>query len=517
MDASPVLDFNAARPQNERRRGTAIDADVIRAKVTSRARAFIEWLLPCAVVHQSGRYAVVGDVQGTPGESLHIDLAGPKAGHWHDFARPEQSGKDLIGLYLAAMGYDRQRDFGRALQEITTEFLGEAPAPNAPRPVTRQIRERAEAHAGKPWPRIDDRPPPCETYVYQDRDGNVLALVRRHEYDEVDPATGKRRKTFSVWCARTGKPQAPNPRPLYRIPAIGSAEHVVFVEGERKADALAAHSIAATCIMFGSGAPLDKVDWSPIAGKIVTVWPDNDPSGMVFADKIIPILQAHGCRVGRMQIPPDTPPKWDAADCIADGKDPTTFINAAIPVEACEQPGRPRPGAADQADAHEARTPTRLGDGVITQDRLARVFAASFADRLRYCHHNGSWFEWTGTPWRRDETDRAFQFARELGREAGASLASPNELKEVGKVAFAAGVERFAQGTAPLRSRWRLGTVILTCSGRRAARSTSGPGCWAPPIRITGSPSSPPSRPPTRRIAQGGLPSSTSPRAGTSN
>jgi putative DNA primase/helicase len=82
---------------------------------------------------------------------------------------------------------------------------------------------------------------------------------------------------------------------------------------------------------------------------------------------------------------------------------------------------------------------------VITQDGVARLFASRHAGRLRFCHHTGAWFAWTGTHWRKDETDLAFQFARELGREASAD-ANPKELKEARKVTFAAGVERFAQG-----------------------------------------------------------------------
>ena len=44
-------------------------------------------------------------------------------------------------------------------------------------------------------------------------------------------------------------------------------------------------------------------------------------------------------------------------------------------------------------------------------------FRQRYAGRLRYDHHAGAWFEWTGTHWRRDERARAFAFVRELGRE----------------------------------------------------------------------------------------------------
>jgi putative DNA primase/helicase len=85
-----------------------------------------------------------------------------------------------------------------------------------------------------------------------------------------------------------------------------------------------------------------------------------------------------------------------------------------------------------------------IDNGTITQDGIARVFARRYEDRLRFCHHAGAWYEWTGTHWQRDETALAFQFCRELAREFTED-AKVNELKEVRKVSFAGGVEKFAR------------------------------------------------------------------------
>ena len=63
------------------------------------------------------------------------------------------------------------------------------------------------------------------------------------------------------------------------------------------------------------------------------------------------------------------------------------------------------------------REAEEIDNGTITQDGIAQVFARRFKDRLRYCHHTGAWFEWTGTYWKKDETALAFQFCRELARE----------------------------------------------------------------------------------------------------
>jgi putative DNA primase/helicase len=85
-----------------------------------------------------------------------------------------------------------------------------------------------------------------------------------------------------------------------------------------------------------------------------------------------------------------------------------------------------------------------LDDGTITQDGIARVFARRFEDRFRYCHDTGAWYEWTATHWRKDKTDLAFYFCRELGRQFSEG-AKASELKEVRKISFAGGVEKFAR------------------------------------------------------------------------
>nr|WP_255453561.1 hypothetical protein [Wolbachia endosymbiont of Atemnus politus] len=38
--------------------------------------------------------------------------------------------------------------------------------------------------------------------------------------------------------------------------------------------------------MFGSNAPIDKTDWTPLKGKHVIIWPDNDDSGKKYAEKL---------------------------------------------------------------------------------------------------------------------------------------------------------------------------------------------------------------------------------------
>jgi len=98
--------------------------------------------------------------------------------------------------------------------------------------------------------------------------------------------------------------------------------------------------------------------------------------------------------------------------------------------------------------AQEIVTAAQVIDGgTITQDGIARIFAERYDGRLRYCHDAGAWYEWTGSHWQQDKKAVAFQFVRELGREfTDAPATIRSEVKEVRRVTFAGGVERFAQG-----------------------------------------------------------------------
>lgn len=108
-----------------------------------------------------------------------------------------------------------------------------------------------------------------------------------------------------------------------------------------------------------------------------------------------------------------------------------------------------------------------IDKGIITQDGVARVFADRFADRLRYCHNTGSWYQWVGTHWGRDETAIAFHFVRELGRELS-ELSEKADLKEVRRVSFAGGVERYCRSDpafAVISSQWDRDQFLLGTPG----------------------------------------------------
>jgi putative DNA primase/helicase len=90
-----------------------------------------------------------------------------------------------------------------------------------------------------------------------------------------------------------------------------------------------------------------------------------------------------------------------------------------------------------------------LEHGTISQDGVARVFAAQHRHNLRFDHSAGVWFQWNGSRWARDETKMAFQFVRQMARHVTEG-GNATEIRALRKVSFASGVERLAQSDPAL-------------------------------------------------------------------
>lgn len=65
---------------------------------------------------RQGTRFVVGNVQGDAGDSLVIELEGPKRGLWIAFATGESG--DVLALWAAARGFAVPSDFGELLDDV---------------------------------------------------------------------------------------------------------------------------------------------------------------------------------------------------------------------------------------------------------------------------------------------------------------------------------------------------------------------------------------------------------------
>jgi len=131
-----------------------------------------------------------------------------------------------------------------------------------------------------------------------------------------------------------GRMGLPEPRPLYNIPNILAFNTVVWAEGEKCADALTSMGFAATCTIGGAGMLSERVahkfDFSPLEGKDVILWPDNDKAGRVLAALVERLAKDAGAKSTLMlRAPFGKPEKWDAADALDEQFDIHRFIRSS--------------------------------------------------------------------------------------------------------------------------------------------------------------------------------------------
>ena len=269
-----------------------MDHEDIKRRVIEQLPAFLSALLPNGVI--KGKQFWVGNVAGNKGKSLKVELEGERAGLWHDFATGE--GGDIIRLVALNTSLDEKRDYTRIIHLIADKCCLPPPA------VEKET-------LGQPTGKWD----------YHDADGNLIACVYRY-----DTPKGKQ---FRPWDVKACRHQAPTPRPLYNQPGMKDAGEVVLVEGEKAARALIVQGISATTAMNGASAPVDKTDWSPLKGKQVLIWPDNDEPGKQYAKKAAQAVSDAGATsVFILKLPAGKPAKWDAADAVDESFDIPSFL-----------------------------------------------------------------------------------------------------------------------------------------------------------------------------------------------
>lgn len=290
-----------------------IPFDQVAAVALSNAPALLRDWLPGGKMR--GREYVVGGLNGAPGESMSVNTL---TGRWADFASDARGG-DLVSLYAALK---HNNDQGRAARELSsmlgvqTDTRDPAPAPAAPEWTYARPPEDAPAAPLHGYDHV---------YAYRDEVGDLLHYVCRRD------ARGDQRKQIIPLCwgnlgGRTGwhQKQPPTPRPLYGLDRLHTRSHVIVCEGEKAADAAQAMLPRAACVTWMAGTGnVSRSDWSPLSGKHVLIWPDNDASGHKAAGELRTILSAIAATVRILRVD-DQPEGADAADLITD--DPASWV-----------------------------------------------------------------------------------------------------------------------------------------------------------------------------------------------
>ena len=393
------------------------ERDEIRTALLGRLESVLATMFP-AGKKRRGNF-LVGDLMGSPGDSLEVVLDGEKAGLWTD--RATGDGGDIFDLIAIHLGANVQSDFARVMAGAS-DLLGRA--------------HTAPVRKAKPAAPTDDLGPATAKWDYLDATGKLIAVVYRY-----DPPG--QRKEFRPWDARKRKMAPPDPRPLFNQPGLIKADQVILVEGEKCAQALIDAGIVATTAMHGANAPVDKTDWAPLAGKKVVIWPDKDKPGWSYAENAAQaILQAGALNCVILYPPEGKADGWDCADAVADGMDVKSVI-ASSPAMTVHMPdvGTDKSGnKSSKLDGNSAE-PSVWG----SDDALALAFTQHYKDDWRYVAAWGKWLMWDGQKWRSEDTLAASDLVRHVCRAASLNASSSKKAEKLAASSTIGGVERLAR------------------------------------------------------------------------
>ena len=291
-----------------------------------------------------GKEFYIGSLRGEAGRSLviNIDTSSP----WFLSGKDFESGDGVGGIskiLKEGRGYSLAETFDYFKDHISQDYV--APPMNVVKPnnpnsfsVVASTPEPQDQPQPEQKRSISPSTPFEDEYSYTDADGVVLVTVRKY-FDRdatgeiVRDSAGKPKKQFRQFM--DGRQGIPEPRPLYNIPNISNATKVIWVEGEKCADALNSLGYAATCTIGGAGMLSEntahKFDFTPLRNKELVLWPDNDDAGK----KLARIVEAQAKEAGvkttlTLKIPATREEKWDAADAIEEGFDIDKFIKSQL-------------------------------------------------------------------------------------------------------------------------------------------------------------------------------------------
>ncbi len=225
----------------------------------------------------------------------------------------------------------------RAPRQRSTVWIPLLPVPDAvPALVTAGEAQTADVWNPKADPPKFVRYRPQRADAYRDADGRLLGYVLRLEFD--DRNTGKRVKITPTvtWCVGPEGEQRwclrpfPLPRPMLGLDAIAAkpASPVLIVEGEKcRAAGAGALPMYAVASWPGGGKGVPYVDFSPLCGRDVVLWPDADEPGRnamlghrdysgLLHDGVAQLAWRAGARSIRYVDVTGQPKGWDLADAL---------------------------------------------------------------------------------------------------------------------------------------------------------------------------------------------------------
>lgn len=246
---------------------------------------------------------------------------------------------------------------------------------------------------------------PKAKWPYHDTEGFLVGYAARFEFTNTAGKPDKEVLPITYceldgggrgWRSRALKPK----RPLFRLPQLlrAAGAPVLVTEGEKKAERAAAlFPDYVTTTTWGGSKAAHLSDFAPLAGRRVTIWPDNDLPGKAYASQVAELALEAGAEAAFVvDVPAGFPPKWDLADdqppdvdlrhLLDDAKQYSGSANAPLPLFPPMPAADPYPtdalgpvlGSAAMAIASKVKTPPAVaGQSVLA---AASLVAQAYAD-----------------------------------------------------------------------------------------------------------------------------------------
>ena len=199
-------------------------------------------------------------------------------------------------------------------------------------------------------------------WAYRNADGEIIGYIVRFNL-----AWGGKEVIPQTWCANaeTGEHNwkwlsFAKPRPIYGLDLLAQnpKAQVLIVEGEKACDAarelFAAAGVSAARLVVvswpGGSKAIPHVDWSPLHGRSVALWPDADQKPYTDRDpragQIMPFIEQVGAqamaaiykalaehcpKITAILPPAGVPDGWDLADPAPDGFALMSHMKTGVP------------------------------------------------------------------------------------------------------------------------------------------------------------------------------------------
>lgn len=208
---------------------------------------------------------------------------------------------------------------------------------------------------------------PAGVYVYRNDIGGIIGAVIRVDTSPGHKITPQiRLVSLADGTITWALHPFDRPRPLYGLETLDAFGEVWVLEGEKKADR--ARDLGYQAIAWPGGSNgHTHVDWTPLKGRDLLLWPDNDEPGWHCMtgrrddhDRWHPGIAelAQAARLRIIPLDPDKPKGWDICDC----DDPAAYVERHVRDFETPQPQEiPRSGEA--ANLPTPRQPTQGSTG----------------------------------------------------------------------------------------------------------------------------------------------------------